>query len=284
MPEVVDCFGEEKPVGYLIKSGVGALCVCSLFVPIGAGAQTSEAWEFEASLYGYFPTITGTTTFPPQSGADEVSVDAGKILENLKFAFMGSFEARRGPWGAYTDLLYMDVGDTKTQTRAITIGGTQLPANASASLEFDLKTTGWELAGSYRALSVAEYALDVIVGTRVLDIQEKLNWQLSGNISSTPLPDRAGSRQASLTNWDAVVGVKGRAGIGNAHHWFLPYYLDIGTGESQFTWQIMAGLGYTFTWGDILANWRYLDYQMKSGDRIERLSFSGPSIAATFRS
>jgi hypothetical protein len=146
VPEVVTVL--ERSVSCVIKFGVGALCVCSPFVPIGAGAQPSEAWEFEASLYGYFPTITGTTTFPPQSGADEVSVDAGRILENLKFAFTGSFEARRGPWGAYTDLLYMDVGDTKTQARAITIGGTQLPANASASVEFDLKTTGWELAGS----------------------------------------------------------------------------------------------------------------------------------------
>jgi hypothetical protein len=267
----------------MTKFGVGALWVCGLFVPIGAGAQTSEAWEFDASLYGYFPTISGTTTFPPQSGADEVSVDAGKILENLKFAFMGSFEARRGPWGLYTDLLYTDIGDTKTQTRAITVGRTELPANASASAEFDVKTWLWELAGSYRALSAADSSLDVIFGTRMLDLQEKLNWQLTGDINSIPLPDRAGSRQASLTNWDAIVGVKGRAGIGSDHHWFLPYYLDIGAGESQFTGQVMAGLGYTFTWGDILANWRYVDYQMKSGGRIERLSLSGPTIGATFR-
>ena len=33
----------------------------------------------------------------------------------------------------------------------------------------------------------------------------------------------------------------------------------------------------------IVANWRHLDYRMKSGKPFETLTFSGPSIAAVLR-
>jgi hypothetical protein len=40
---------------------------------------------------------------------------------------------------------------------------------------------------------------------------------------------------ASVNNWDAIVGLKGRATFGEEHRWFVPYYLDVGTGESSLT-------------------------------------------------
>jgi hypothetical protein len=264
-----------------LKIGAAALCGMALWT--AAGGAAAETWELEASLYGYFPTIEGTTTFPPESGLDRVSVDAGQILQHLKFAFNGSFEARRGPWGVYTDLLYMDVGDTRSGSRAISIGGSGLPAGASASAELDVKTTGWEIAATCRGVSTTGHALDVLAGARLLDVRQKLDWRLAGNVGSIALPDRSGAREAGRTNWDAIVGVKGRAELGAARAWFVPYYLDAGAGESQFTWQAMIGLGYAFRWGDVFANWRHIDYHMKSGDPIERLSFDGPSLAVTFR-
>ena len=45
----------------------------------------------------------------------------------------------------------------------------------------------------------------------------------------------------------------------------------------------MAGIGYSFGWGDVLAAWRYLDYDMKSGETIESLNLNGPLIAVVFR-
>jgi hypothetical protein len=44
----------------------------------------------------------------------------------------------------------------------------------------------------------------------------------------------------------------------------------------------MVGIGYRFRWGEMLAAWRYLDYNMKSGKAIEDLNFNGPGIAAIF--
>jgi hypothetical protein len=62
----------------------------------------------------------------------------------------------------------------------------------------------------------------------------------------------------------------------------VPYYLDIGAGDSDFTWQAIAGVGYSFGWGDVLGVWRYLDYDTPNNDPIQNADFNGPAIGVTF--
>jgi hypothetical protein len=38
----------------------------------------------------------------------------------------------------------------------------------------------------------------------------------------------------------------------------VAYYTDIGAGQSDFTWQAFAGVGYRFAWGDALTGCRHL--------------------------
>ena len=97
------------------------------------------------------------------------------------------------------------------------------------------------------------------------------------------LPDTSREKEQPWLPWDAVVGVRGRAVFGSEGKWFVPYYLDLGTGESSFTWQAMTGVGYTFGWGDVVGAWRYTDYQMKSGSPVAEINFNGPAIAVAFR-
>ena len=257
--------------------------VLAAVAPVHAFAQSATDWQFQASVYAYLPTISGKSIFPPQSGGSSASVDIDAILEDLKFAFMGSFEARRGQWGAFTDVIYMDIGDTNEQSRSLSLGRVAIPAGVNAKTTYDLKGWVWTLAGTYRAIASREATLDVLAGARMLDVRPKVNWELTGNVGPIALPDRSGNREAKLQNWDAIVGVKGRVGLGQEGKWFVPYYLDVGTGESDFTWQAMGGVGYTFGWGDVVAAWRYTDYEMKSGDAVEELNFNGPAIAAVFR-
>ncbi len=108
-------------------------------------------------------------------------------------AFMGSFEARKGVWGGFTDVVYVDLGQSKSGFRDMTIGGNQLPADASANANYDLKGTAWTLAGSYRAVPDVRSPVDVFAGARMLDIKQTLGWQLSGNVGSVPLPGRSGN-------------------------------------------------------------------------------------------
>ena len=241
-------------------------------------AQESDEWRFQASAYVYVPSISGETTFPGSGGP---GIDPSKILDNLNFMFMGSFGADKGKWGMFTDVVYIDIGDSESPSGSFTIGGS-LPVDATATVHYGLDGWLWALAGSWRAASAPGYQLNLIGGARLLDIDQTINWQLSGNIGSIPLDQRAGTRMTGVSNWDAIVGVKGRAMLGEKHRWFIPFYFDIGTGESSLTWQAMAGAGYAFGWGDVTAAWRHVDYDMKPGKRIESIRFDGPGIAATF--
>lgn len=93
----------------------------------------------------------------------------------------------------------------------------------------------------------------------------------------------SGSTNVSESLWDGVIGVQRQASFGANREWFVPYYLDIGTGQSDFTWQGLIGIGYHFHGGAVTAAWRYLDYKFKSGKALESFDLNGPAIGVTFR-
>lgn len=80
---------------------------------------------------------------------------------------------------------------------------------------------------------------------------------------------------------------KGHFALGDEHEWFTLYYLDVGTGDSDTTWQALPGFGYAFGRGDLIVAWRYLQYNLKSDQPITDLNFSVPAAnhfpLATFR-
>ena len=267
-----------------IDAMVLTACASTFLFSSIADAQTDDVWRFNAAIYLYLPSVSGKTVFPQSGSGSDVGVDASTIIDSLKSVFMGTLEARKDRWGAFTDVVYVDLGNSASGTRGLTIGGVPLPADVSADATLGLYGTAWTTACIYRAVMDPTSPFDWLAGVRLLDITESLDWQLSGNIGSIPAPDRAGSQKAHLNLWDAIVGVKGRFGIGADKKWFIPYYLDVGSGESKLTWQAMGGIGYAFKWGDIMTAWRQLDYTMWPGSDIETLSFNGPSgfIAANF--
>ncbi len=246
-------------------------------------ASDTESWQFGVSIYGWFPDIAGETSFTQPGGSSEFGIDIENILDNLEFTLMGTFDVRKGRWGILTDVIYMDVGNSQSGTREATIGRRELPVNATANIDLDLKSWIWTLTGYYRALDQPGMTLDVVAGARYLDVEQKVNWVVTGNVGSIAVPDRTGAAEAGLTNWDALIGLRGRFAFGAQNAWFVPYYLDVGAGDSDLTWQGIAGIGYAFRWCEVVAAWRYLYYDLPSGKAIKDMSFSGPAIGVTFR-
>lgn len=245
-------------------------------------AQTSSSdWQFSAVVYLYLAELSGSATFPTGTTVD-ISVDPKQMVSSLNFAFMGAFEARKGSWGVFTDIMYLHASGSKSATRALSIGGVMIPANVTANADFDIKSTVWTLGGSYRVVGVPEATLDLVAGARGLFLKQHLSWQFSGDVGPLVGPGRQGSGDSNPTNWDGIVGAKGRWMFGDKHAWFVPYYLDVGTGDSQLTWQGITGLGYTFnSWGEVVGVWRYLDYRFSS--HSASLTMSGPAIGVAFR-
>ena len=258
-------------------------------LPTLAAAQATQPgwesgkWQFAATLYAYLPSIGGKIAFPVDAGGASINVDADAIIDNLNFTFMGAFDAHNGRWGVFTDLLYLDVSGSSSNTREFSIGRIGLPASTTADLSLDLKGLVWSLAGEYRVVSDAAWTVDVLAGARLFDVKPTLGWSINGDLGPISIPSRSGSKEVDESVWDGIVGVKGRYRFGENRAWFVPFYLDVGTGQSDLTWQGATGVGYSFRWGDALAMWRYLDYNFKSGKVIEDMSFNGPMLGVTFR-
>jgi len=246
-------------------------------------ADKTKSWHFGASIYGWFPDISGKTSFSPDGSDSDFEIDFDDILDSLEFALMGSFDMRKGRWGIFTDALYMDAGNSKNTGVQGSIGASEIPVNVNADVKLDLKSLIWTLTGYYRAIDTGGTTLDVVAGTRYLDVEQEVNWDVTGNVGDVPPLERIGDAKMSLANWDLIIGVRGRFAFGASKAWFVPYYLDIGTGESDLTWQGVAGLGYAFRWGELVAAWRYLYYDMPSGMAIGDMNFSGPVAGVTFR-
>ena len=234
----------------LSRVGAAALCAAALLGSAGAEAQGVEDWRYRAALYGYFPSIGATTTFPGTGGGSSVSVDAADILDSLEFAFMATFEAKKGLWGVYSDLVYFNVGNTKTQSRSLSLGDQGLPADVTADVKLDMKSVQWMLAGTYQARRDTAVHARSARSARGCWTSTRSSTGRSGAISvRCPCLIMRGRAAMGLSNWDAIVGVKGRAMFGDDGRWFVPYHFDIGAGESRLTWQAAVGLGYTLPLG-----------------------------------
>ena len=243
--------------------------------------EISDDWQFGVAIYGWLPDIGGHTSLPV--GSNSIDVDISTILDHLKMTGMGTFEIQKGHWGAITDVVYLDVGESGSQTRHLEIGGNPLPAGVTANANFDLKTVIWTLAGSYRVVASEASTFDLLIGARLASLKQELDWEFTGNFGPIVPPPRTGSREESVDLWDGIVGAKGEFRLGAEHKWVVPYYVDVGTGDSDVSWQAELGVGYRFGWGDLAVAWRYLDYDLKSSRAIEDMNFSGPAIGAKFR-
>jgi len=271
-----------KADGRVVRRTALIFVAAAVLLPSVSHAQgNTDAWQWRASVYGWFPGIKGETQFPSGAGGPSINVDADTLIENLKMAFMGTLEARQGRWGGLADWFYADVGDSKAGTRDFSIQGQQLSVGTTANLSLDAKTNILTLAGTYSWIDRNEYSTSVVFGARMLNMDQTLDWAFAG---TGPLGvARSGRAEVSATNWDAIVGMRGRARFGDELRWFVPYHFDIGAGNSDLTWQAIVGLGYSFSWGDVGVAWRYLDYEFKSSERLQSITFNGFAAGVSFK-
>ena len=140
----------------------------------------SSGWQFAATIYAWLPDNRGQYRAPirwrqhhqcrrehyPRSSED----DRPGLLRDSE-----------GRWGAITDIVYLDVGDSDSRTQNVSIGGVTLPATVTADTDFDLKSTIWSLAASYRVVASGEAAFDLLAGARLAHLEQNLKWTFTGD-------------------------------------------------------------------------------------------------------
>jgi hypothetical protein len=236
-------------------------------------------WEFSLTPYLWLPRVDASMRYEtPGSGGSPVSMT--NLLQHLDGALFLSGEARRGRWGLAADLVYCDF--RKEGSNVTSVGGaggeSEVPVNTATTTSL----TGYmvSLTGNYSLLRSATARMDLLGGFRYTHIGTTLDWSFATAVEG--LPGRTGSVGQGVDLWDAIVGLRGNLELGGGK-WFVPYYLDAGTGTSTFTWQGMAGIGYSFGWGDLLLVYRYLSFEQGDDHPVQRFYLSGPALGATFR-
>ena len=218
--------------------------VVLLHAPTLSAAESSpeNSWEFAAEVYLWGASIGGDTA----TGSD-LNISFGDLINNLEMAFMCTFGARKDKWSFLVDVIYLDVKDEGT------IDG------IGASVEL----RGWVVTPDvgYTVLSGDRGNLDLHIGARYLYLESDIRLGPDGIDESSDI-------------WDGIVGIRGRINLTEKLN--LPYYLDIGTGDSKMTWQALAGLGYQFKHLDVVAGYRYLEWDFDEDSVFDDLSFSGP--------
>ena len=130
----------------------------------------------------------------------------------------------------------------------------------------------------YNLVDAERGTFDVFAGARYLWIDVGINLDISGPLG--------GGRSARISDsgsvWNGIVGVRGDVDFGPKV--LLPYYADVGGGQSDLTWQAFAGVGYRFKHVDAIAGWRYLEYKFKgSSPVLDDLTVKGPQVGVTFK-
>jgi len=216
-----------KRSGLLKAIGLAGSLAC-----LPTAAQTADpvnpAWALEFTPY-LWASVSPLSVDVRQRPSNGVSVPVSVASTNLDFALMGTFEARKGQWGAIVDAQYVKLGVTGSQAATALTPFSNLDISYSQQI--------WTFAGLYR-LSDGPLTLDLIGGARYLYAKTDTE------ISAVFLPATAG-QQRSQGWWDGLVGARALVPIGG--NWSLLGYLDAGTGGSKFSYQAIVGANYLYS-------------------------------------
>jgi hypothetical protein len=240
-----------------ISSLLVVLCTAGLAGPVGAA---DDDWEFDFAIYGWLPTIgvelpNGTNSKITQSD----------IINNLDMTFMGRARVQKNRWSLTTDVLYFDL---QHKDRS--------PLGPRRDLrEISLQSALIKPTIGYRLLESPKNVFEVYAGARYFWMQPTLKIERT---DLDPPQTSQGSQSDSL--WDAIVGFRGEYALNE--RWFVDYFADVGTGDSDHVYDLFGGVGYRFRHLDAIAAWRYMDYDFGNDIALKTMTINGPLAGVRF--
>ena len=233
-----------------------------------AAAQSSgsdgDGWEFAVTPYLW---MSGTKADINTPQGEEIEVDSSfiDILGDLKFAFMGAFEARNGRFVILNDLMYLSMGTSADGS----IGPVPLEAEADMKL---LSTTS--LLG-YRVVDEGPMFLDLMAGARITTV--KVDLELSG-------PLQTFERDSKKTTVGPVIASRVRFPLSD--RWGVAVYGDLGGFGvgADLSWQLLGTVQYDISdhWR-LSAGWRHFSAKQDKNDFDVDIDLDGPIIGFSYR-
>lgn len=218
--------------------------------------------QFGLSTYILAAGVTGSVGIDRQRADFESSF--GDILENLNEGMALSGFASYDKWSLRADYLYMGMGINSS---------TGLPIYEE--IDTNLKVNIFTSLLSYHVWENDEAYINLGLGARLFH----LSGDVSLNSSSNFFPDLKGDSSQDI--WDGIIAFTGSYQF--APKWSLRFYGDIGSGDSDLTWQTHLSCGYQCNDSLIvLLGLRQVGCQFESGNIDLEIAFSGPQLGVVY--
>ena len=266
-------------------TGCSLLALALVTMPRIAGAADDDDWQFDVTPYLWIPNIKVDLRYfddLPPGGSTSASVQAGP--RQLDGVLLLDMAARKGDWSLHGDVIYLGytIDSEFTQVNGGNGDVVLVPRTVDLGTRTKIEATLVQLALGYSLVRTPVATADVFTGLRYVDISGRVHWDFSQDITGTDFTfEGSGEINARGSYLDGVVGLRGRRNIGD-EQWFLLYYVDVGAGESELTWQANLGAGYAFGWGDVVLAYRYLNYDENSNEFLQEMRMKGPIIGVSF--
>lgn len=261
----------------------------------GAAAQDTglrPGWSFEIAPYVWLPSVSANLRYNVPSnfgGTADVKANADDYFANLNGALALAGTVRYDRFSLITDIMYVSAsaGSSRVQSvNLLDVGRDPISSTVDASGNSTLKTTLWTLAGGYTVATGTWGNVDVLAGFRYLGIDSTTDYNAAVTLvgprgNAGPTFGGSGRLSGRDNIWNGIIGVRGRINIAESG-FFVPYYLDLGTGDSNVTWQTFAGVGYQSGWAGVQLGWRYMSYDQGGSSLVQDMTMSGAYLAVNF--
>ena len=224
---------------------------------------TDDRWHFQLTPYLWLAGLHGTTgTDGRPVGLDMSFSD---VFDHLKFAFMGTFEARRNKFSIVVDTQYVHLEDD-----------TATPGPFFSGVEADVRTFVFDPELGYRIFEDSDKGafIDVMGGIRVVKVSTEFDF-FPGILPGFEL-------DASRTWVDGVAGMRGKAHL--SPKFFVTGKFDLGGGGSNFTYQLFGAGGFQINpTVSLLFGYRVLDINYRKDNFVYDTSQRGPIMGVGFK-
>jgi hypothetical protein len=234
-------------------------------LPVGTAPQaqhgkSADDWRFGATFYGWATNLSGSATARGNTvGFNASIIDIFQKSDSV-LAWDSYFEAAKGRFGAYLDVVWSRVRIPKSAASyANPIGGLALSAQGSGSVTSTLTIIEggafYEIA-RWPGGDGTSTTLDGFAGLRYWNSSAQVSLDVTGNLDfSDPRLGRLDrSRSIAIADSGSLQWVDPLIGL-RARHWLTPSQEimvrgDIGgfgiPGGSWFSWQLVGV--YSYTW------------------------------------
>jgi len=225
-------------------------------------------------------------TLPQHSGGTfqkDLKVGPSDYLAKINSTVMFDVSARQGLGFVFGDYVYTNLSTSSNIVTSITgpLGHVTIPVHISTSSR--LASSIWELGGGFTLAHGHSADLNFFAGWRQFPINLTLGW--NATLGQQGLIAPSGTVALNRQIGDFIFGLQGKAYFDNSR-WYVPYYIDFGTGNQAQSWQGIVGAGYEFPHGQSLLltyrNLSYYGFAETPPIQLQRVSLGGPLLGYRF--